>query len=79
MNFGKLVISSALKGVQIPVQLTENGYICKVNNSKDLVNQIIKCIKLSKIKTKNDVFEKCNKIFNYDKSISKYLSIFEKN
>lgn len=79
MNYGKLVISSKLKGVQIPVKLTGNGYVCKVNNSKDLANQMIKCIKLSKIKTKNQVFEKCNKIFNYDNSISEYLSVFEKN
>ena len=78
MNYGKLVISSELKGVKIPVKLTNNGFICKINNSKDLVNKIIKCIELSKIKTKNDVFETCNKVFNYNDSISKYLSVFEK-
>ena len=76
MNFGKLVIASNLNGVRIPVKITNNGYITKINNSKDLAETIINCIKMAKIKTKNEVVKSCTKYFNYEDSISKYLSIF---
>ncbi len=76
MNFGKLVIASALNGVKIPIKYSKNGLICKINDHNDLAEKMINIIKIAKNKKKSDVIKDCNKIFNYDESINKYLKIF---
>ena len=76
MNFGNLVIASALNGVKIPVSYTNNGLICKINDHQDLAMKMIESINLGKSKSKNEVINSCNKIFDYSKSEKKYLELF---
>ncbi len=76
MNFGNLVIASALNGVKIPVSLTKNGLICKINDHEDLAIKMIELIKTGKSKNKIEVINSCNKIFDYSESEKKYLELF---
>ena len=76
MNSGKLVIASSLKGVRIPIKHTNNGYITNIKDSNDLSKKMIDIIEMAKNKSKKDVINSCNNIFDYYESINKYLSIF---
>ena len=76
MNFGNLVIASALNGVKIPVSLTKNGLICKINDHEDLAIKMIELIEIGKSKNKIEVINSCNKIFDYSESEKKYLELF---
>ena len=76
MNSGKLVIASNIYGVRVPVKLTNNGYLTKIKNSQNLSMNILKCINMAKNKSKKDVLNSYYKIFNYEDSLNKYLSIF---
>ena len=78
MNFGKLVIASDISGVRVPIKLTRNGCLTKIKNSNDLAMNILKCIEMAKIKSKKEVLDSYYKSFNYDDSLTKYLSIFSR-
>tara|TARA_Y100000590_G_C15653642_1_gene989764 strand:- start:78 stop:1220 length:1143 start_codon:yes stop_codon:yes gene_type:complete len=76
MSYGKLVVASNLKGVRMPVNLTNNGYITKIKDPISLSENIIKCIELAKKKKQKDVFQAAKKYFDYEFCIEKYLNIF---
>ena len=75
MSYGKLVIASDLKGVRIPVNLTNNGLIIKDINSQQIAKKIIECTELAKIKTKKEVIDSLSIYFNELSFEKNYLNL----
>ena len=76
MSYGKLVVSSNLKGVRLPVMLTGNGAIINNISIEEITNKIIYCSNLARERTINEVIDNAYKIFNKDIFLSKHLNIF---
>ena len=76
MSYGKLVVSSNLKGVRLPVMLTGNGAIINDISAEEITNKIIHCSNLAKEKTINEVITNSYKIFNKNIFLSKHLNVF---
>ena len=78
MSYGKLVIASDLKGVRVPVNLTNNGLIIKDINSQQIAKKIIECTELAKIKTKKEVIDSLS-IYSNELNFEKnYLNLINK-
>lgn len=76
MSYGKLVVSSNLKGVRLPVMLTGNGAIIDNISIEEITNKIIYCSNLAKKRTINEVIDNSYNIFNKDIFLSKHLNVF---
>ena len=79
MSYGKIVLSSNLKGVRIPVLKTNNGIILKNNNPESICKGIIECIELAKIKKQSNVLEDYNSNFSNNEFFYRYLKLIDIN
>ena len=77
MSYGKLVISSNLRGVRIPIKITNNGIILSNTKPIDIFEGINKCIKMGLNKRKQDIFNTANNYFNIELFDKKYSLLFK--
>jgi len=76
MKAGNLVVSTDMRGVRIPVQLTGNGEVVKPGDPVELANAIIRCLERLRIIQREDVVKKTNMVFSNERTYHQYAELY---